>query len=90
MVAVESTSPKRLIEAVEAGKALFQLDSLPYATAMKRLLDIPDPWLQSCACHAVVDSGVPGLSGRLSRLARHHDPVLHETAECALRRLRAA
>jgi len=87
MAAIESTSTKRLIE---AGKSLFQLDSLPYATAMRRLLEIPDPWLQSCACHALGATHDDGFSRRLELLAKHRDPVLQETALCALRRLRAA
>ena len=87
LAAVEDTSGKRLIE---GGKSLFHLDPLPYATAMRSLLDTPDPWLQSCACHAAIDAGIPDLSGRLEQLATHHDRVLHETAECALERLRVA
>ena len=87
LAALEDVAGPRLIE---TGRRIFQLEPVPHDAAIRRLLDAPDPWLQSCACHAAAGAGLRELSGRLGRLRGHDDPFLRETAEAAFRRLNRA
>ncbi len=85
--ALEEHDSSRLLD---AGRELFNLYPLPYASVLRRLLDASDPWLQSCACFAAAESGAAELTQRIGALQAHSDPVLRESAQEARRRLAAA
>jgi AAA family ATP:ADP antiporter len=82
--ALEDRDARRMLE---AGEQLFDLTEIPYPSVLRRLLDWPDAWLQSCASYVVGESRVVELRGSLTPLARAADPVLSETAARAVLRL---
>jgi len=77
------------LPAIEAGRELFGLESLPYGGVLRRLLEGSDHWLQACACLAAAESGVVELLASIERLQSHTDEVVRESAEASTRRLAA-
>ena len=82
--AVEEVEPQRVLK---AAKELFDVDPAPYASVLRSLLDVPDAWLQACACHTAAESLRRDCKPRILQLARHPDPLLRETAIAAGARL---
>jgi hypothetical protein len=82
--ALEDRDARRMLE---AGEQLFGLTEIPYPSVLRRLLDWPDAWLQSCASYVVGEAGVVELRSSLTPLVGAADPVLSETAARAAARL---
>ncbi len=74
----------------EAARDLFGLERLPYPNVLRRLLDLPDTWLQACASYVVAELNLTDLRPRLQNLAQHPNPLLRETAAAAQHRLATA
>ncbi len=84
---LETDDEERL---VRTGRELFDLEPLPYPTVIRRILDTPDVWLRTCACHAAAEAGVASLAPRIAGLETAADPILREEALVAVERLRPA
>ena len=81
---IEDLGTQRLID---TGRTLFKLRPVTYPTVLRQLLEMADPWMQSCACYAAADSRMAGLRGRIERLTADPSPLLAETARTASARL---
>ncbi|MDA1234120.1 MAG: Npt1/Npt2 family nucleotide transporter [Acidobacteria bacterium] len=82
--AVEEVEPQRVLR---TAKKLFDVDSAPYASVLRSLLEAPDAWLQACACHTAAESEQRDCKPRIVQLTHHPDPLLRETAIAASARL---
>jgi ATP/ADP translocase len=82
--ALEDRGARRLLE---VGEQLFGLTEIPYPSVLRRLLDWPDAWLQSCASYVVGEARLVELHSMLEPLAHAADPILSETASRAGARL---
>ncbi len=83
---IEDRSPERIME---FGRTLFGIVPPTYVQGLRELLTDSDPWLQSCAAYVVGDQGLIQLAPLLDPLSRAGDPLLRETVQMALTRLRA-
>jgi AAA family ATP:ADP antiporter len=83
---LEERGEKRM---AEAGQELFDLDEIPYPSVLRRLLEWPDAWLQSCASYVVGEARLFEFRPILLPLAVAADPILSETAARAGARLSA-
>jgi hypothetical protein len=75
---------------VESGTELFGLTPITYPSVVRRLLEWPDPWLQSCACYVAGEEGLLEFHASLRGLVAAADPILRETAARADERLKGA
>jgi hypothetical protein len=50
---------------------------------LPQLLDLPDPWLRSCAVYVVGEEGRFDLRARIEQLTANDDPLVAETATLA-------
>ncbi|MBI1355951.1 MAG: hypothetical protein GC160_16545 [Acidobacteria bacterium] len=85
--ALEESDDNRLLA---VGAQLFDLETLPYPTVMRRLLENPDAWLRACSCYAIAEAGVTALAPRVAALEADPDPILREAAAAAGARLQTA
>jgi hypothetical protein len=84
--AVEDRGSDRIAVAAEQ---LMGVKKISYNNALPQLLDLPDPWLRSCAVYVAGEERRFDLRARIERLAANDDPLVAETAALAQKWLQA-
>ena len=69
---------------VRRGHELFGLSFASREEGMRHLVEGPDPWLASCAIHALGSSASPALRTAIEARKDDPNPVVRETARRAL------
>ena len=72
---------------IERTSHIFGIQSRGREESLLLILELPDTWLKACALHEIGEKRLTALTHVCQRFSTDGEPLIHETAEWALKRV---